>query len=122
MLHLETTKEFEFYPEQYLNDISERLECLIEKLSIIYEIGEIEEIDCIESIIEEKILNDFEVEVIEKIQDNYENYGVIVGDVNFIKLKFKNSEIKVITEQCASPMGIWINDDEIENLQNQIRK
>jgi hypothetical protein len=31
-------------------------------------------------------------------------------------------ELKVIAEQNASPIGIWINDDEIENLQNQIRK
>jgi hypothetical protein len=121
MLHLETTKDFEFYPEQYLNDIAERLECPIEKLSIIYEIGDIDEIGCIESIIEEKILNDFEVEQLEILDDEYPE--VCIGSIEFLKMKFQDGfELKVIVEQNASPIGIWINDDEIENLQNQIRK
>jgi len=122
-LYVETQKlgdeELDFYPEEYLNTLADKLECFPKELCLITSVSRCkDDWDEMWDINELKAF--MEIDKIKKVETLADDYQVCIGSIEVCRI---DDKVTVIAEQNASPVCFWISESGLEDFRTiKIRK
>lgn len=104
------------YPIDYLRAVSNVLNCEIEDLRLITNISDEEDLwietwshDDLEEVMRAVTITDLEI-----LKDDYE---IAIGHIQHLTV----DDIHLVSEQNASPMGFWIDVNQIDELKSKAK-